>query len=334
VSRAPEDEETGRPSTPASSCPSTGAADLRIRPRRIATAVVIGLVIALFIDVGRSGGSPSVWLARHGWRAPYAAEGRLVDIGGRSLYLDCRGSGSPTVIFEAGAGGDADGWGVVFPETAAMTRACVYNRAGLHRSDPAPAGERSAAPIADDLAALLMAAGERPPYVLVAHSLGGVYARVFAARPPGDVAGIVLDDAFNPDLFEAQVAAAPERVRTDWLADMDATFRQVEAIEGIDWQRTAAELAAAGLGDLPIEAVTAPRRSQRLTDDEMAIVEAARLAAMHRLSSAVRVTVADGSGHFIHIDRPDLIMAAIRRAVDVSRQDRPAGVASGGRGTG
>lgn len=293
-----------------------------MRWRAIVAAVAIGLGLAVAIDIGRSGGSPVVWLARHGWVAPYAPQGRLIDIGGRSLYIDCRGSGSPTVIFEAGAGGDADGWGVVFPETAGTTRACVYNRAGLHRSDPPPSRDRSAADIADDLALLLAAAGEQPPYVIVAHSLGGVYARVFADRHRGEVAGLVLDDAFNPDLFDAQLAAAPERVRADWQADMAATFRQVEGIERIDWERTADELSAAQLGDLPLEAVTAPRHGSGLTEDENRAVEAVRLAAMHRLASVVRVTVAEGSGHFIHLDRPDLIVGAIRRLVDLSRSSR------------
>jgi pimeloyl-ACP methyl ester carboxylesterase len=242
----------------------------------------------------------------------------MVDIGGRSLYLDCRGSGSPTVVFEAGAGGDADAWGVVFPEIARQTRACVYNRAGLHRSDPDPDPGRTASTVADDLEALLGAAGERPPYVLVGHSLGGVYTRVFADRFRDGVVGLVLDDAFNPDLFEAQVAAAPERVHDDWRAGMGRAFRLIESIEGIDWEATEGELAAASVDGIPLEVLVASRRSVDVTDAEAAAIDAARMASLQTLSSDTTVTYAQGAGHFIHLTRPQLVLDAIRRLVDRS----------------
>jgi pimeloyl-ACP methyl ester carboxylesterase len=247
----------------------------------------------------------------------------MVDIGGRSLYIDCRGSGSPTVVFEAGAGGDADAWGVVFPEIAAETRACVYNRAGLHRSDPDPRPGRTAGTIAADLVALLAAAGERPPYVLVGHSLGGVYTRVFADRHREDVVGLVLDDAFNPDLFEAQVAAAPERVHDRWRAGMEDAFRLIESLEGIDWDATAAELADASVDGVPLEVLVASRRSPDLSDEEAAAVDAARMASLPTLSSDTTVTHAEGAGHFIHLTRPQLVLDAIRRLV-ANRTSDPA----------
>ncbi len=291
---------------------------LRIRARAIAFAVVAGLAIAVSLDVARAG-SPSFWLSRHGWTEPYVADGGLVDLGDRSLYLDCRGSGSPTVIFEAGAGGDSSGWGVVFRETVGFTRACVYDRAGFGRSQPDPAPDRTAVDVVDDLAALLTAASEEPPYVLVGHSLGGVYVRIFAARNRDDVAGIVLDDAFNPDLFEGQVDAAPERVRSDWLADMAATFDLIEQVEGIDWEPSAAELAGSSVDGLPVEVVVSPRRDPRLSAAEAAAVDRAAMAALETLSSDTRITIADGAGHFIHLSRPDLILDSIRRLVERAR---------------
>ena len=216
-------------------------------------------------------------------------------------------------MFEAGAGGDADRWGAVFPETATFTRACVYNRAGLHRSDPPPTVDRTAADVADDLATLLTVAGERPPYVLVAHSLGGVYARIFAARAGGDVVGIVFDDAFHPDLFDAQVAAAPAEVRDDWLAGMDAAFDQIESIEGIDWEPTAVQLAGSSVDGIPVEIIVASRAYPGLDAEQTAAVDAARLTSFTTLSSQSRVTVADGAGHFVHLTRPNLVLDAIRR---------------------
>jgi pimeloyl-ACP methyl ester carboxylesterase len=152
--------------------------------------------------------------------------------------------------------------------------------------------------------------------VIVGHSLGGVYARVFADRYPGDVTGIVLDDAFNPDLFDAQVAAAPERVRADWLAGMEGAFRLIESIEGIEWAGTANELSAASVDGLPLEILFATRRSPELTDDEAAAVEAARRASLRTLSADTRLTHAEGAGHFIHLTRPQLVLDAIRRLVE------------------
>jgi pimeloyl-ACP methyl ester carboxylesterase len=123
-----------------------------------------------------------------------------VDIGGRTLHLDCRGSGSPTVVFEAGL--DANGslaWSSVHDSVAVTTRACAYDRAGLMWSPPAPKGEvRDAQAVAADLGKLLDASGEPGPYVVVGHSLGGPYALVFTSTR-ADVAGLVFVDASHPD---------------------------------------------------------------------------------------------------------------------------------------
>src|ERR1700675_2833812 len=110
-------------------------------PRIVATgltlvlAIVAGIVLALVIDVARSGG-PGPWLARHQAAAPYVAAGKRGDIGPRSLYLDCRGSGTPTVVLEAGSGSDSATWWAVHDDLAAITRTCAYDRAGRGRSDP------------------------------------------------------------------------------------------------------------------------------------------------------------------------------------------------------
>ena len=102
---------------------------------RIAAAVAAGMLLALAIDVARAGG-PTAWLARWGILPLYEARGRMVPVGasGRSVYLDCRGSGSPTVVFESGLGEGAGGWGYVLPETDAFTRACTWDRPGIGRS--------------------------------------------------------------------------------------------------------------------------------------------------------------------------------------------------------
>ena len=103
------------------------------------------------------------------WRAArdYPAQGRLIDIGGRRMQIDCRGSGAPTVIFEAGL--DTMGslsWSAVHDAIAATTRACAYSRAGVMWSEPR-AGKFEPDDVARDLHALLVAAGEHAPFVMV-----------------------------------------------------------------------------------------------------------------------------------------------------------------------
>jgi pimeloyl-ACP methyl ester carboxylesterase len=130
-----------------------------------------------------------------------AASGRLVDVGGHRLYLECTGSGSPTVILQAGLGEASSSWARIAPEVAASTRVCAYDRGGHGRSDEA--GPQDGIALAADLHTLLERAGVAGPYVLVGHSSGGAYVRVFADRHPDDVVGMVLLDAQPADAFSA-----------------------------------------------------------------------------------------------------------------------------------
>jgi pimeloyl-ACP methyl ester carboxylesterase len=122
------------------------------------------------------------------------ATGRLVDVGGHRLYLSCVGSGSPTVVLEPGAGATSAQLGWIAPDVSRSTRVCVYDRAGRGWSEPAGMTQDGAR-IAADLHTLLHRAGVTGPYVLAGHSFGGLYVRIFAARYPDEVAGLVLVDS-------------------------------------------------------------------------------------------------------------------------------------------
>jgi pimeloyl-ACP methyl ester carboxylesterase len=137
-------------------------------------------------------------------QAAYAQPSRLVDIGGRRMNLYCTGSGAPTVVLDAGGGGWSLVWRYVQPAVAQTTRVCSYDRAGLGFSDPGPL-PRTTDAIADDLHALLHAAGIAPPYVLVGHSMGGFDMRVFADRYRAEVGGMVLVDPAVEDLDWAPI---------------------------------------------------------------------------------------------------------------------------------
>src|SRR5215216_812214 len=142
--------------------------------------------------------------------------GARVDFGGRALFISCTGTGSPTVVLEAGSGNGADTWAGVQPEVARFTRVCSYDRAGLGRSDPAPSGVRTVQDSVDDLHALLAAADISGPIVLVGHSVGGLIVRLYASQYPGEVAGAVLVDGMPPDLPASGLAllSAEERSET------------------------------------------------------------------------------------------------------------------------
>ena len=123
--------------------------------------------------------------------------GRLVDVGGHRLHVLDMGKGHPTVVFEAGLPGSVLSWHRVQKELARVVRVVSYDRAGLGWSDPGP-DPRTAERIVEDLRRLLVRAAMPGPYILVGHSFGGLTTRLFAARYPDDVAGLVLLDPVGP----------------------------------------------------------------------------------------------------------------------------------------
>jgi pimeloyl-ACP methyl ester carboxylesterase len=143
-------------------------------------------------------------------RKKFPQVGHSVNIGGRSLNIYCSGEGAPAVIMDTG--GSAPGYEnlLLQKQVAQFTRACWFDRAGLGWSDPSPIEQTSAA-IADDLHALLHAAGIPAPYVLTGASFSGFNVRVFAGKFPTEVAGVVLADSAHEDQYryEPRVTLAP-----------------------------------------------------------------------------------------------------------------------------
>ena len=291
-------------------------------PVTLALAVLAGLVLAVGIDVVRSGG-PGAWLARHRVPPPYSASGVRLDIGPRALYLDCRGSGQPTVVLEAGSGADSSTWSAVHDELATTTRTCAYDRAGRGRSDPTE--RHTLGDTAAELAALLARAGEPGPYVLVGHSLGGAYIRVFAGANRADVVGLVLVDAFNPDLQDDRIHPLLGPLQPQYKTNLDGLRDIVSRVDSLDWAASEQQLRASSVEGLPIEVLVAPRYEPRLDEARNAEIAAAWQAAYESLSPGlVRQTTAWGAGHIIQIDRPDLVIEATRRLIDLARSRAPA----------
>jgi pimeloyl-ACP methyl ester carboxylesterase len=290
----------------------------RLRP--VLAGILAGLVIAIGIDVARSGG-PAAWLAKLTGPAPdagptYVARGALVDVDGRAVYLDCRGTGSPTVILEAGLGGAADGWGDVLDGIAAFTRVCASERPGRGHSESI--GRHSAMVASQRLHAALDAHGEHGPYVVVAHSFGGVNARLFAAARPNSVRWLVMLDTYEPDLGMDTDPALDDATRAAIRQSLEDGGRTFEAVEELDWPATLAELARIEPGSAPaLLLYTDPALRYQDPDPE---VRDAMIAAWYRAIAGRypngALEIVPGTGHFIQIDRPDVVIDRVRTIVE------------------
>jgi pimeloyl-ACP methyl ester carboxylesterase len=176
---------------------------LRGRVRWLLYPVVASLAI------GSVGGMYETTVTAHD-HDTYAAPGKMYDVGGHRLHLDCTGSGSPTVVLENGLGSTSANWARVTAEVSRTTRVCAYDRAGQGWSDDVNTPQDGLA-IAADLHNLLAHAGESGPYLLVGHSAGGTYVMTYAAQYPDEVAGMVLLDSMSPYEFTALPGFATEQ---------------------------------------------------------------------------------------------------------------------------
>jgi pimeloyl-ACP methyl ester carboxylesterase len=149
----------------------------------------------------------------------YSQPGERVSIGRARLNLYCIGSGSPTVVFDAGWGDWSPSWAIVQPQVAKWTRACSFDRAGYGFSDAGPM-PRTNVRIADELHMALHNASLSGPYVLVAHAFGSYNVRAFADRYMRDVGGIVLVDADDGDVEPAKWQTRDHRTFQKIIATM------------------------------------------------------------------------------------------------------------------
>ena len=159
---------------------------------------LLGLVVALLV-LAVAGAIYQAIATERAERA-YPPPGQMVGVGGHSLHINCVGRGSPAVVLDAGSGGFSAHWVRVQRAGSGTTRVCSYDRAGMGWSEMGPE-PRDAKQISNELHALLEGAGIEGPYVLVGHSYGGLYARIYAARYSEEVAGVALVDSSHPEQF-------------------------------------------------------------------------------------------------------------------------------------
>ena len=267
--------------------------------------------------------------------------GRVEIPGGRHLYLECHGSGSPTVIFEAGLRSRGDIWtwsreGVgtgVQPRVAPFTRTCFYDRPGtlahfpyVSRSDPVPM-PRSTGEVVADLHALLTAAGVPGPYVMVGASTGGLIIREYAAIYPAEVSGLVLVDAISEAMQGLMKPGQFARYNATYLQTPSADARQYKNLEAIDFYRSFAEIKPLRRTPrrLPVFVISASwgfspptgvgRKFAVLVNHTWKRSQL-YLASLH---PHIKRMVAFGSGHQVHVNRPGLVARYVLRMVARAR---------------
>lgn len=278
----------------------------------------------------------------------YPPPGQMVDVGGYRLHINCMGSGSPTVVIDAGWGDWSAKWSWVQPEVARTTRVCTYDRAGMGYSEAGPL-PRNARQFAQELHTLLHQANIPGPYVLVGHSLGGLPVRVFVHDYATEVDGVVLIESMSPAQFSqsptdtkpqttsqssgfsipfvlARIGlvrlfagplgfkpALPPEVQQAFTA-FSVTPRSIQA-----WADEGAAMPESGaqarvvttFGDLPL--IVLSRGLDQQPDWQ------AMQAELLQLSSNSQQLIADKSDHNIEIDQPEAAVVAIVKMVEQLR---------------
>ena len=249
----------------------------------------------------------------------HGATGRMVSVGGYRLFLDCVGSApGPTVILLSGAGSTSV-WREVQGEVAGFARVCSYDRMGTGESDLGIPPTQTAEAIVDDLHSLLNNAGISPPYILVGHSVGGIYARKFTDNYPATVAGLVFVDSADEE------QAWRFAKITHLLMFEYPGWPDVNKLAQAGW------LLPGGLlswhHDIPLvvleRGITWPRTAFRgMTEDQYQDLKTTWHAMQLDLTSRSKygqLRIAEKSGHFIQQQQPEVVVGAIRDVLDRSR---------------
>jgi pimeloyl-ACP methyl ester carboxylesterase len=274
----------------------------------------------------------------------------LVDIGaGRKMYLECRGTGSPTVVLVAGLKGSAGDWSIaapskptVFADVAKFSQVCAYDRPGTpvgekpSRSDPVRQPTTAGDAVAD-LHALLSAAKAVGPYVLVGHSYGGLVVRLYASTYPDDVSGLVLVDALSEGLQDAETPAQWATQRKLMEGEIRDSLIQYPDLERLDPDRSFDQIRTAPpLRTRPAVVLSADRAVGPQVPSMIAagvlpadvppdfgyITDAAQKQAQERLARLVpnaKHVTRTNSGHEIHKEQPQLVIDSIREVVEAVR---------------
>jgi len=261
-----------------------------------------------------------------------------VDVGGRTMHLVCVGPtepDEPTILLEAGGGGDYLTWAEILPVMQSTHRLCAYDRAGLGQSEPPAEASRTAVDQVADLRALLDAAGVSGPFVIGAHSYGATVAILFTQAYRDEVVGLLFVDPESPrasarfrDALPAPAGGEPASVTAfrDGLEtfETDPSLNPEHVHLRTSFSQAAAALDAPGplFGDRPavvLRAETTPGSRAGLPADLATTIDEIWAAAQHELadeSTAGSIETVSGAGHEIQFDRPQAVIDALERILD------------------
>jgi pimeloyl-ACP methyl ester carboxylesterase len=264
----------------------------------------VAVVVLSFATLLTIAGAAMEAIARGTTKSKFPPPGRLVDVGGRRMQIDCRGQGTPTVVLESGL--DFLGslsWAAVHDSIARTTRVCAYSRAGIMWSDPSPLAFSSER-VASDLRKLLDRAGESAPFVMVGHSIGGPYVTQFTKAYGEAVAGLVFVDASHPD----QIA------RVEKATGMSMTPPTGTLSFGAAMARTG--LVRALAGDV------APRHAPEATRAASSAFVPTSLASTLRETKAVHATLVSAQSSRALGSRPLVVLTAMAELSAAERESQ------------
>lgn len=244
---------------------------------------------------------------------------RKVAAGSHSLNLLVGGEGTPTIVFEAGFGAGLASWSTIQSKIARFAPTVSYDRAGIGESEAGPK-PRSAKQIAEELHTALQKAGIGPPYVMVGHSFGGIYVRVFADMYPKEVAGMVLIDP-SQETFEDWTRSHKEAQRAgrdEQMAKASQAVRDESAQVSASYEQARGAKIPSGI---PVALLTA------MKDDTMPAsvrkVWGEKQAEWIGKVPGGKQVLVENSGHFIQAEQPQLVIDAIKQVVDQARSSKP-----------
>ena len=272
--------------------------------------------------------------------------GKLVDVGGFRLHINCTGEGVPTIIFDSGVGGFSLEWSGIQKALSPRTRVCSYDRAGYGWSDPGPL-PRTSARITRELHTLLLRAGVAGPYIIAGHSFGGYNAQLFARNYPDETAGLVLIDSSHPEQIERLPGPKPgstrrarprpnsyivswyfphpnfpdenalvaQRIMQSWRHKM--TWREEMTVFSVSAKQVQA---SRPMPKVPLVVLTRGRsfRPGYSNGDKTEKIWMQLQDELSQLGANPVHLIAVHSGHVIHLDQPDIVITAMQTMLDAN----------------
>lgn len=231
-------------------------------------------------------------------------------VDGRRVELALARGGNPAVVFEAGMGGTLEGWGKVFPEVSRQNTAFAYSRAGQGNSADIDA-PRDGATVVEALRRVLKEKGVEPPYVLVGHSLGGLYMQWFARRYPNEVAGLVLVDSTHPEQMQGDGAVEfwPAEAKKSLASLPKATRAEFDALD-----QTGRDVLALPTYAGKVVVLSAQQPMKDMSTPTVRYWNEKRAALVKLYPNASEVWV--DSGHVIPLEKPEAIIEGVRAALE------------------